>query len=141
MKQILVPVDGSPSAGRAAHFAAELASATGAALTLMHAYDAPAAAQMGLEALSREEIQRVTESVAKGSFDAARAAVGTTTATISTHVAIGYPALEITEHAKKIGADLVVMGTRGRSELAEVLLGSVSERVLRTAPCPVTVVR
>lgn len=138
---ILVPVDGSASAGRAARFAAALAAPTGATLTLIHVYNAPAVAQMGLEALDRVEIDRVMQNVAKGSFDAARTAIGDIPAKIATHAAVGYPAVEIINYAKDHSVDLVVMGTRGRSELTELLLGSVSEAVLRHASCPVTVVR
>ena len=48
-----------------------------------------------------------------------------------------FPSLEISETAAEIGADLIVMGTRGLSGIKHVLLGSVAERTLRLAPCPV----
>jgi nucleotide-binding universal stress UspA family protein len=57
------------------------------------------------------------------------------------HLCPGYAALAINETAEEVGADLIVMGTRGRSGLAHVLLGSVAERTLRRAPCPVVTVR
>lgn len=47
----------------------------------------------------------------------------------------------LTESAENLGADLIVMGTHGRTGMAHVFLGSVAERVLRTAPCPVVTVR
>jgi nucleotide-binding universal stress UspA family protein len=53
----------------------------------------------------------------------------------------GWAAGEITQFAKEGGFDLIVMGTHGRSGLKHLLLGSVAERVVRTAPCPVLTVR
>jgi nucleotide-binding universal stress UspA family protein len=53
----------------------------------------------------------------------------------------GDPAAEIVRVAKEIGADLIVMGTHGRTGLGRLLMGSVAERVLRQAPCPVLTVR
>jgi len=50
-------------------------------------------------------------------------------------------ALSICDELKRIGADMAVMGTHGRTGLAHVFLGSVTERTLRTAPCPVLTVR
>ncbi len=141
MKRIVVPVDGSEGAGKAARFAAELAAAMNAELVLLHVFDAPAVAQMGLEAFDREGVARAEEYVAKGSFDAARAAIGNTQVKITTHSDLGHPAHGIVAYATDCSADLIVMGTRGRSGIAELLLGSVSEYVLRNAPCPVTVVR
>ena len=53
----------------------------------------------------------------------------------------GTPELVIVDMAAEKEADLIVMGTHGRTGLAHVLLGSVAERVLRTAPCPVITVK
>ena len=56
-------------------------------------------------------------------------------------VVIGHPPVMILDYAKEIGADLIVMGTRGLSGLKHVLLGSVAERTIRLAPCPVLTVK
>lgn len=141
MKRIVVAVDGSKGADKAAKFAAGLALATDAELLLLHMFDAPVVAQMGLGALSRDELMRAKETVAKDSFDAALAAIGDMGIDVSTHSDLGYPAHGIVAFAASRKADLIVMGTRGRSEIAGLLLGSVSEYVIHHAPCPVTVVR
>lgn len=59
---------------------------------------------------------------------------------ISTDMAVGHPAEQIIHRAEKDGIDLIVLGRRGRSQFARMMLGSVSERVLRYADCPVMVV-
>ena len=56
-------------------------------------------------------------------------------------VAVGHPADTIVRIAQERGADLIVMGTHGRTGLQHVLLGSVAEKVVRLAPCPVLTVR
>ncbi len=56
-------------------------------------------------------------------------------------VATGSPAETIVRIAQERGADLIVMGTQGRTGLSHVLLGSVAEKVVRLAPCPVLTVR
>ena len=53
----------------------------------------------------------------------------------------GSPFLEIIQYAKENNVDLIVMGTHGHSGLVHVLLGSVTERVVRKAPCPVLTIR
>jgi universal stress protein A len=60
---------------------------------------------------------------------------------LSTEMTSGQPFLEIVNKAKSLNADLIVMGTHGRSGLSHVLLGSVAEKVLRLAPCPVMIIR
>ena len=60
---------------------------------------------------------------------------------LTTEVLVGWPVGAIVQDATLRDADLIVMGTHGRSGLAHALLGSVAERVLRTAPCPVLTVR
>jgi nucleotide-binding universal stress UspA family protein len=56
-------------------------------------------------------------------------------------VVLGSPYQDIVRVARRMRADLLVIGTHGRTGLTKVLLGSVAERVLRTAPCPVLTVR
>lgn len=60
---------------------------------------------------------------------------------LSTEMTSGQPFLEIVNKAKSLNADLIVMGTHGRSGLSHVLLGSFAEKVLRLAPCPVMIIR
>jgi len=60
---------------------------------------------------------------------------------IETLIRPGSPADEIVDAAKELGADMIVIGSRGWGEIRSVLLGSVSERVLHLARCPVLIVR
>jgi nucleotide-binding universal stress UspA family protein len=139
MKRILVAVDGSEGANRAARFAAELARDTGAALELLHVYDAPTAVHLGLRALSKEELSERGESIAHGSIAAAEEAIGGIVGA-EHHLALGHPETEIVTRADELDADLIVLGSRGLRDLEGVLLGSVSRKVLSRAKRPVTVV-
>jgi nucleotide-binding universal stress UspA family protein len=56
---------------------------------------------------------------------------------VRTKVELGLPYKNIVERAREDGADLIVMSTHGRTGFSHVLLGSVTEKVVRTAPCPV----
>ena len=56
-------------------------------------------------------------------------------------VALGDPYAEILDYVKRMSIDLIVMGTHGRGGVARAFLGSVAEKVVRTAPCPVLTVR
>ncbi len=60
---------------------------------------------------------------------------------VETHLTEGANAHAIVETAKKVNADLIVMGTRGLSGLKHVMLGSVAERTIRISPCPVLTVK
>lgn len=60
---------------------------------------------------------------------------------LATHVAIGHPAEQILRQAEDSNVDLIVMGRRGLTRATRWILGSVSERVMRYAHCPVTVVK
>ena len=60
---------------------------------------------------------------------------------LESHVGFGSPADQIVDYAEKQGIDLIVMGTHGRGGLEKMWLGSVTEKVLRKAHCPVLVVR
>lgn len=139
MKHVLVPVDGSEAAARAARLGADLLSA-GGQITLLFIYDAPAAEMLGLGALSDHEVERVKTSVAERSFEKAAEAISSSVS-IKRVVEFGHPARAIVSFAKANSAELIVMGSRGLSAFQEVLLGSVSDYVLRNAHCPVTIVR
>jgi len=61
--------------------------------------------------------------------------------TVATEVLFGHGARTIADYAAERGIDLIVMGTHGRTGVAHLLMGSVAERLVRTAPCPVLTVR
>jgi len=69
------------------------------------------------------------------------AALGLPESQVVTEVQVGEPAEEIVDYARLEQVDLIVMGSRGLSPIKELLLGSVSDKVLRTAPCPVLIAR
>lgn len=77
---------------------------------------------------------------ASARLEARRAALLGQNISITASVRMGRPAKTIIEHAEAVHADLIVMGTRGRTGLAHMIAGSVAERVVRTAPCPVLTV-
>ena len=141
VRRILVPVDGSESSGRAARFAAEIASATNAPLTLLHVFDAPALEVLGMTNLDKAALAKVEENISKKSFEkAVQAIFGIEVADVNEVTRIGHPATAILAYAKEAEIGHIVMGCRGRSRAAEIVLGSVSERVLHHANCPVTII-
>ncbi len=143
--RILVPTDFSaPSAGALA-VAKELARRFGASLHLVHVLEDPyAVASYSAEALGylppgiKESWQVQAEKHLNELFTPAERTEFKATTTVLFGRAA---AREIVEHAQYKGIDLIVMGTHGRGGFAHLLLGSVAERVVRTATCPVLTVR
>jgi nucleotide-binding universal stress UspA family protein len=140
MRRLLVPVDGSEGCAKAAKFASDLSRDTGAEVILVHVYDLPTMSAMGLSSLAAAQVDDTRTRVAQASFERAKAAMGGVEP-VAYLVEIGSPAEQIVAAAAKSGASQIIMGSRGLSPIKELLLGSVSERVLRTAPCAVTIVR
>lgn len=141
---ILVPVDGSESALHAARFAAGLATALAARITLLYVVQPASTAQtIGFASLSREELHHKLHEEGASRFRAAAGVMAPqiAEATVDEVVELGAPASTIVRVAADLDVDLVVMGSRGLTPLSELLLGSVSEAVVRRAGCPVTVVR
>ena len=143
IKTILVPCDFSEYAEHAFTWALGLAEGQGAKVVVMHA--APLFSHLAYpesvyvvdlakmeEELIADAEKRLQEFVAKK---------GTSTVTVETRAVLGDPFWEICQAAEREHADLIVMGSHGRTGLAHVLLGSVAERVVRHAPCPVLVAR
>lgn len=139
--RILVPVDGSEGACRAAAFAASLAVLIDARLFLLHVHHLALPEVLGMRSVDRTELEQIKARVASEAFEKAHEAIGSTEVPIEHIVQLGDPAAEIIRHAADLGASLVIMGTRGLSHMKELILGSVSDKVLRHAPCAVTVVR
>jgi nucleotide-binding universal stress UspA family protein len=141
IKKVVVGVDGTESANRAAAIAGALARHAGAVLTLLFVHDTRSMARLALETTSAEQLGDVQRTRAAAAFQAARAALGEAPPRIVELTAIGRPGDLIPRIAKDLRADLIVVGSRGRSRAAEVLLGSVAESVLHQASAPVVVAR
>lgn len=141
---ILVPVDFSPHARRALANARSLASLYGAELHLLHVVEAPvvppsygplySAAATGV---AFGDLAQEVEDNLRGLLSQ----VEGPDVTSNLQVTEGIAAPSITRWAEKIGADLIIIATHGLSGLEHFLLGSVTEKVMRTAPCPVLVLK
>lgn len=142
---ILAGVDYSEASGLALSAAADLARADpNAELHVVHVVS-PSYPTVHDE---DERSKDLPKSLEKMGLDAKRELpkfygriIGDLRPRVTAHVCFGRPDREIVLLAGAIGADLIVMGTHGRTGLERVFLGSVAERVLRAAPCPVLAVR
>lgn len=143
LQKVLVPTDFSEPSAKALDYGKELARAFGASLHVLHAVEEPfvhgwtsegylaALPEIREQALA-EATRRLEEAVPADE----RSRQATELAT-----RVGDPFREILRYAKGRAVDLIVMGTHGRGGMAHLLLGSVAEKVVRTAPCPVLTVR
>jgi universal stress protein A len=141
MKRILVPVDFNVPSRAALNAAADLAQALGASLQVLHVIDLPtdpAVVSEGHVPLPVSYRQAV-RAQAKKQLDEWL----TTTAAPGTpaHVIDGAPAEEIVRFVGDHAIDLIVMGTHGKTGISHLFTGSVTERVVRAATCPVMTVR
>ena len=143
IKTILVPTDFSEASEAALSYAKALAEAFSSSLHLVHVMEDLLAHAWAAEVYVasmpslREEIEKeATERLGAMLTDEERQRLHVTTAIIA-----GNPFLEIIRYARAQSADLIVLGTHGRGPIAHMLLGSVAEKVVRKAPCPVLTVR
>lgn len=140
IKTILVPIDFSDCSRKALRYAIPLAREHKATLTLL--YIVPPIYTVGefggveypqlqaeMHANGVKELKKLNDVEVKGVVPA------------ETLVRLGAPAHEIIETAKALESDLIVISTHGRTGLKHLLLGSVSEHVVRRSPCPVLIVR
>jgi len=141
IKQILVPIDFSECSLKALRYAIPLAKEHRAAVTL--AYVAPAISGAFGEYGAFDPVSVTKDMRERAERDLARLVVDEVRGMVpaDTLVRAGCAVEEIINVARKLPADLIVISTHGRSGLNHVLLGSVAERVVRHAPCPVLVVR
>lgn len=138
-KNILLAVDGSEHALRAAHIAAELARCHKAnSLRLVAAYDPvpPYLGEPNFQIILDAQLKEADKSIEK-----TLQAVGEIPGEIKTDVLQGPPAEAILDIANTRECDLIVMGSRGLGQFTGLLLGSQSQKVVQHANCPVLIVK
>lgn len=140
IRRILLAVDFSPDSDRAVELTAGLAGRLGAQVDVVHALDLPHDHFASLASFGIELEQKIRTHVAEA-LDAVGVELEKHGIPVTLLTQPGRPSAVIAEVAKESGCQLIVMGSRGRSGLSHVLLGSVAERTLRTAPCPVLTVK
>jgi nucleotide-binding universal stress UspA family protein len=143
IKTVLVPTDFSEPSAAALAYARQLAAAFKASIHVLHVIPDPAAQPWAGEAYAGSLPEMVAElkSQAQRHLHDALPAADRKKYRARQVVAVGVPFTRIIEYAKNNAVDLIVMGTHGRGALARAILGSVTERVVRFAPCPVLAVR
>ena len=146
-KRILVPVDfGEPSV-TALRYAVEMARTTGAAITALHVgapippIYGPLPELTGVQAEIWTDMLGQREALLKKELEALVAPLRSSTVTIEVSWAEGEPADAIGAAALDLSADLVIMGSHGRTGLRRALLGSVAERTARHCTRPVLILR
>lgn len=139
IERILVPHDFSETADAALATALELAEKMHARVTILHAYEVPTYVFPESVVATADLVGQVRgaaeEALAGIKERATRPGVP-----LDTLLRQGVAWSEIVRAAKELGTDLVVMGTHGRRGISRALIGSVAEKVVRTAPCPVLTV-
>lgn len=145
LSRILLATDGSPAALAAARWAGALADSVGGLeMTVLHVVhlggDDMDVGPDGRPILRMVPLDAAVANSARPIFDTTLEALGPARRFARTQTAIGAPAAEIVAAVRAGGYDLVVLGHRGLGRISELLLGSVGERVVRLARCPVAVV-
>jgi nucleotide-binding universal stress UspA family protein len=133
IQKILCPVDFSTPGRFAFEYACAVARHHNATLELLHVAEPSAYAEdelpdgkLSIEASSRQQLQELADQA---------------DCPAEINLVAGIPCIEIINRAEQIHADLIVIGTHGRTGIKHLMIGSVAERVVRTASCPVLTVR
>ena len=145
--KILLATDGSEEAELAFASAADLSEKTDSELHIVYvghlplvSYESPGATTLDPDLSGR--MQEGAEQEARTKLDEQVQRVGKTGGEVAgVHGRLGRPAAQIVGLADELGAGLIVLGSRGLGPLRRALMGSVSDSVVRHAPCPVLVVR
>jgi len=147
ISKILVPVDVGASSRPVVEMAIDLAQRFAATIELFHVWQPPAIVptqlfvvpEAGGVPMPAEDVARSLAGARLEELAASVRAAGVRD--VRSHVGVGDPAHEIVELARSGRLDLIVMGTHGRTGVSHAVLGSVAEKVLRHAPCPILTVR
>jgi nucleotide-binding universal stress UspA family protein len=139
---VLVATDFSPASESALTYGREFARAFGARLHVLHIVDS-SLMFIGPEAVGVDVMRLQADLEAGAQNTLARIVTAEDRSQLNAVTAIrasGSPAHEIAAYAKAEDIDVIVMGTHGRGMMGHLLMGSVAEKVVRTAPCPVLTV-
>lgn len=141
IKNILVPTDFSSLSQSALEYARDLADNMNAAIHILHVIDKSMPFVPGKQNLSETEIAAALEVDARKQLSALIAeAENDTNIKVIGVIKHGIDFEEIVKYAKEVGADLIVIATHGRTGIMHSLLGSVAEKVIQHAKCPVLVI-
>ena len=134
--RVLVPTDGSQGSAHAAMRAINLAEQYGATVHVLHVVSDDLRSLVGEQAASGELTERGSRAI-----ETVETMAGAHGVEVVTELREGDPADAILAYAAEAGADIIVAGTHGRSGIERRLIGSVAERLVRHAECPVLTVR
>jgi nucleotide-binding universal stress UspA family protein len=143
IRTILVPVDFSPASERALTHARSIARAFGANLELLHVFENPfaAGAFMDMYTPVPDDVVQRLEAQTRTALEALLTEEERTPGRATVAARMGLPAEEILQYVREHGAiDLIVIATSGRGRVARLVMGSVADRIVRSAPCPVLTV-
>ncbi len=141
IRRILVPIDFSEHAEPVLEWAAHLAEEHGSEVILLHAYHLPVEFQQLEGAYLPQDFWDTVKDEGRQGLADHEEALRTRGLQVRSVVREGYPATVIEEEAAAEQVDLIVLGTHGLSGLKHLLLGSIAERVVQKAPCPVLTVK
>ena len=141
--RILVPVDFSEHSERALDEAVGLAKRFGAELHLLHCYQIYPVGAVGFpyDVALPGSYERAVRESATACLSGWREKAAAQGVRVEQHLSVDFPSHGIVDLAEKLPADLIVIGSRGLSGVKHVLLGSVAERTIRIATCPVLTIR
>jgi nucleotide-binding universal stress UspA family protein len=145
INRILIAVEDSPYSEEAIHYGFLLAKKLGSKIAIVHADDIPVSTPYIADPLLSEtpmmipEIMEIQEQAAKNLLDRIKKQYGDDIE-ITSYKKVGRVQDEILSAAEEYGADLIILGTHGRTGLDHFISGSVSESVARKAKCPVLII-
>jgi universal stress protein A len=140
-KKILVPIDFSPTSKKAFQYALRFAEQFGCEIVLLHVIEpveAIAGTPLAVDIFAQPEEDTTA---AEAELELLAASSRSRRTSFTAEVRTGHAPNEITKAAKELDVDLIVIATQGYTSWRHLCIGSTAERVVRTAPCPVLVVR
>jgi len=134
IKRILVPIDFSDDSLNALAYARDLATQLGAELLLLHVIEP-------IHFITESDVYTQQRHLSTAQLECIAVELRAQGQRFRTMVRGGIPSKVVSDTAKRARAGLIVMGTHGRTGLAHAVIGSIAEKVVRTASCPVLTVR